>query len=190
MAAQQIKLLKFQFEDCDAVKLDVEDYSGNQACAEAKYTLGSGPLYFCDYQESLQRFFVNEGVVPINDVIPTRRNGILTSEVLIRYRFCRDFMEKLTALPGGHRDHKIPGESAETCSLCLRTLGQDRLQSSSKDTRSPNEKASSFLNSDDDIIADTSARPVLQTAGPRCCCLLSFIGGCQDHWLHQSFHFT
>lgn len=165
MAIQQIERLKFQFEDCDSIKLDVQDFTDNLAGAEAKYTLGSGPLYFCDYQESLQRFFCNEGFVSLNDVIQTRRNGLRT-EVSIRYRFCPGFMEKLTALPGGHRDHKIPAQSADSCSLCLPTLGKVQIQSSSRHLHVSNERAYSFLNSDGDPIADISSRPVLKIPGP------------------------
>lgn len=100
LAARQIEGLKFQFEDNDPIKLDVQEFSDIPASANATYTLGSGPLHFCDYQESLQRFFCKEGFVPIEDVITTRRTGTLKTEVLIRYRFSPGFMEKFSALPG------------------------------------------------------------------------------------------
>lgn len=143
LAARQIESLKFQFEDNDPIKLDVQGFSDSPASAQATYALGPGSLYFCDYRESLQRFFCNEGFVPINDVIKTRRTGVLKTELLVRYRFSPGLMEKLTAQVGGHRDNRIPAEPGESCSLCPRTTSQDRIQSSPKDAHQPNVKPSS-----------------------------------------------
>ena len=102
----------------------------------------------------------------INDVIQTRRNGIPKTELSTRYRFCPEFLEKLTALPGGHRDHRIPAEPAKSCSLCLCTADQEWLQSNAKDTHLPNEKSASFPNGNGSTIAGISTLPVLKLPGP------------------------
>ena len=102
----------------------------------------------------------------INDVIQTRINGILKTEVSIRHRFCPEFLEKLTALPSGHRDHRIPAEPTKACSLCLRTSGQGRLQSCAKDTHLPTEKPTSFPDGNGGTVAGISTLPVLKLPGP------------------------
>lgn len=166
LAARQVESLKFQFEDDDPIKLDVQEFSESPASAKATYTLGSGPLYFCDYQESLQRFFCREGSVPIKDIIRTRRSGILRIQVLIRYRFCPGFMEKLTALPGGHRDNKIPAEPAASCSVCQHTTDQDQLQSSPKDALQPNVKPRFPPSGNGGANLEISARRIWKVPGP------------------------
>ena len=167
LAAQQIEDLKFQFEDKDPIRLDVEGFSDNPAGARATYTLGSGPLFCCNYQESLQQFFRMEGYVPIKDVIKTRRTGVLKTELLIRYRFSPGFLEKLTALPGDHEDNRIPAEPAESCSICPHQKGQDQLQSSSKNALQPNVKLSSLPSAIRGADADASARPLVKIPGYR-----------------------
>ena len=165
-AARQIRSMKFQFEDNDSIKLEVEDLRNNAASIKALYTLGSDVLYFCNYQQSLQQFFCREGFVSINDIIQTRMNGIREAEVSIRHRFCPEFLEKLTAFPGGHRDLRIPAQPAKACSLCLRAAGQDGLQSSPKDTHLPSKEPTSFPNGNGGTISGTSTLPVLKLPGP------------------------
>ncbi|KAF6227430.1 hypothetical protein HO133_008874 [Letharia lupina] len=166
LAARQIGSLKFQFEDNDPIKVDVQEFGDNPASAKATYTLGPGFLYYCDHRESLQRFFCKEGFVPITDIIRTRRTGVLRIELLIRYRFSPGFLEKLNALPGGHGDNRIPTEPAESCSLCARVAGQDRRHSSPKDAHLSIVTPSSLRRGNDGASAENSARPCLSIPGP------------------------
>lgn len=50
LAARQTGSLKFQFEDNDPIKLEVQDFENNAASAKAMYILDFGALYLCDYR--------------------------------------------------------------------------------------------------------------------------------------------
>lgn len=166
LAARQIESLKFQFQDSDPIKLDIQEFGDSSASARARYSLGTGSLYFCDYQESLQQFFCMEGFVPVRDVIRTRRTGVIDTELLIRYRLSPSFMQKLTALPGGHQDTRIPAEAAESCSLCPHTTTKDQLQSSPQNALQLKVIPSSVSSCNRGANPEISGRPFLRIPGP------------------------
>lgn len=166
MAARQIMGMKFQFGDDDSVKLEVQDFGDSAASARATYTLGQSSLYFCNYQESMQRFFCNEGLVPVTDIIRTRKNGVPGTELSIQYRFCPAFLEILTARPGGHRDTRIHAEPAESCSVCQPDTGQDRQQFIPEIAHEPKVRPSPLTNGNDSANAEIPADPFLQLPGP------------------------
>ena len=115
----------------DILSLAIGRFSEDSHSADTIYSFTPGLL---DSQssytihEAVRRFFCNRGYVPATDIHKSSWNGVVKTNVSVRYKSSPNWLQKLSVTTNGHKDCLIPAEPAETCSMCRPCQSQNRAE--------------------------------------------------------------